>query len=254
MQERRPGWSNFSVCASKQEVLSSIERVTNMARKSGIIPVLHLEAHGDEHGLWGSDGNGGGQLFSWDELTEPLQRLNLETRCNLVVVVAACVGFAGIKALVRGPRAPAIALVGPDAPIMDSDLLNGTKEFYRRWMDGNPKLAEIAVSASREAGTVSFEWEPFAVLAYDSLAERLIFLMRDSQQSKQIKKFRERMLEKTKLSVAEIEHRLSLLSPFIQVKFIQQLWDEMFMIDLYQENRERFGVNWAEIVDIVLRR
>jgi hypothetical protein len=252
MQERRPSWSNYSECTSQLEVVSSIERVTNLARKSGIIPVLHLEAHGDEKGLWGPDGNGGVQLFSWDELTEPLQRLNLETRCNLVVVIAACIGFAGINALVCGPRAPAIALVGPDSAIMDSDLLNGTKEIYRRWMDCNPKLDEIAISASREAGTVSFEWEPFAVLAYDALAERLIFLMRQTQQRKQVNRFRKRMLEEAKWSPAEIERRLSLLSPSIQATLIQQLWDEMFMIDLYPENRERFGVNWTEIADLVL--
>lgn len=252
MQERRPGWSNYSECASQLEVVSSIERATNLAKKSGIIPVLHLEAHGDENGLWGPDSNGGMQLFSWDELTEPLQRLNLETRCNLIVVIAACIGFAGINALVRGPRAPAIALVGPDASIMDSSLLNGTKEIYRRWMDNNPKLDEIAISASREAGTVSFEWEPFAVLAYDALAERLIFLMRQAQQRMQVNRFRKRMLEETKWSVAEIERRLSILSPSVQATLIQQLWDEMFMIDLYPENRERFRVNWTEIADLVL--
>jgi hypothetical protein len=159
-----------------------------------MIPVLHLEAHGDENGLGGPDGNGGMQLLSWDELTEPLQRLNLETCCNLIVVVAACIGFAGIKALVRGPRAPAIALVGPDASIMDSNLLYGTKEIYRRWMDNDPRLDEIVISASRESGTVSFEWEPFVVLAYDALADRLIFSMRQDQQQEQLNRIRQRML------------------------------------------------------------
>jgi len=252
MQERRPGWSNYSECASKLEVVSSIERAANLAKKSRIIPVLHLEAHGDENGLGGPDGNGGMVLLSWDEFTEPLQRLNLATRCNLIVVVAACIGFAGIKALVRGPRAPAIALVGPDASIKDSSLLYGTKEIYRRWMDNDPRLDEIAISASREAGTVSFEWEPFTVLAYDAVAERLIFSMRQAQQRMQVNRIRQRMLEEDRWSTAEIERRLSLLSPSVQATLIQQQWDKMFMIDLYPENRERFGVNWSEIVDLVL--
>jgi hypothetical protein len=50
----------------------------------------------------------------------------------LVVVVAACVGFAAIQALSQGPRAPAVALVGPDADVAPSNLLWGAKEFYRR--------------------------------------------------------------------------------------------------------------------------
>jgi len=252
MQERRPGWSNYSKCMSKLEVVSSIERATNLAKNSGIIPVLHLEAHGDENGLGGPDGKGGMELLSWDELTEPLQALNLQTRCNLIIVVAACIGFAGIKALVRGPRAPAIALVGPDAPITDRSLLYGTKEIYRRWMDNDPRLNEIAISASWEAGTVSFEWEPFAVLAYDALAELLIFSMRHAQQRLQTNRIRQRMLEANRWSKEEIERQPSLLSPSLQATLIQRLWDKMFMIDLYPENRERFQVNWSEIVDLVL--
>lgn len=252
MQERRPDWSTYFECSSKLEVISSIERATNLAKNSGMIPVLHLEAHGDETCLGGPDDSGGVELLTWDELTQPLQRLNLATCCNLVVVVAACIGFAGIKALVRGPRAPAIALVGPDAPIMTSSLLSATKEFYRHWMDDNPKLHEIAIGASREAGTVSFEWEPFAVLAYDALSELLIISMRGDQQCVQMNRIRQRMVEANRWSLAEIERRLARVSASFHVKLIQRMWDEMFMIDIYPDNRERFGVNWAKIVDMVL--
>ena len=252
MQEHRHGWSVYSTCASKKEVLSSIERATNLAKKSGMIPVLHLEAHGNEMCLGLPDGNGSIAVLTWDELTEPLQRLNLATHCNLVLVVAACIGFAGIKAFVRGPRAPAIALVGPNAPIMSGSLLSGTKEFYKRWMDGNPNFAAIAASASREAGTVSFEWEPFAVLAYDALAKQVIISMRQDQQRMQVHRIRQRMVEQNRWSAVEIEHRLSLLTPSLQANSIQRLWDEMFMIDLYPENRERFGVNWAREIEMVL--
>ncbi len=224
IQERRVGWSVYSKCASKQAVLSSIERATNRSENSRMIPVLHLEAHGDENGLGGPDDNGGEESLMWQELTEPLQELNLVTRCNLIVVVASCVGYAGIKLFDKGPRAPAIALIGPDAPIISSRLLSATKEIYRRLMDDeNPNIDEILISASREAGGVSFEPEPFTVFAYETLAELLINLMRKDHKHKQVKQ-----------------------------NLIQEMWDKMFMIDLYPENREKFGVNWAEIVDIIL--
>jgi len=252
MEERRPRWSYCCECSSKLEVLSAIKRATNLARKYKMIPVLHFESHGNKTGLVGPDGKGGLELLSWDELNKPLQMLNLETRCNLVVVVAACIGFAGIKALTSGPLAPAIALVGPNAQIQTSSLLYGTKEFYRRSMDKNPRLEEMAISASRESGNASFDLEPFAVLAYDALAEQLILSKRKFQQQMQIERIRKRMHEENKWSNEEIEQRLSLISPSLEATIIQQLWDMMFMIDKYPENRERFGVNWFEVFDMVL--
>jgi len=180
--------------------------------------------------------------------------LNLVTRCNLVVVVAACIGFAGIKALVQGPRAPAVALVGPDASIISDNLLSAMREFYSCWMDPDPRFRDIVISASHVTGETSFEWEPFPVLAFDSLAELLIVSMREDQQRIQINRIRKRILEETELSSTEIECRLSKLTPSLQATFFQHLWDTMFMIDLYPENSERFGVNWTEIVDMALQK
>ncbi len=178
MKDRRPGWSAYSPCNTKTEVIAAIERATSRAQQSEMIPVLHLEAHGGEVGLEGPDGTGDLELLTWDELTAPLQQLNLMTGCNLVIVVAACIGFAEIKALRRGPRAPAVALIGPDAPVMPRNLLWGTKEFYRRWLDESPRLDDIAASASQEAGTVTFEVEPFVTLAYEATIQHLIISMR----------------------------------------------------------------------------
>ena len=200
----------------------------------------------------GPDGKGNSELLTWEELTEPLQQLNLATRCNLVVFVAACVGFAGIKTFRGGPRAPAVALVGPDAPVASSNLLWGTKEFYRRWLDKDPRLAQIAESASREAGTITFEWEPFPVLCYEALIEHLITTIRPAERLLRKGRLRQRMLEETTLSVPEIDSRLAHLPPLPPWADLQQDWDRMFMIDLYPENEKRFGVDMRAIVKAIM--
>lgn len=252
MRDRRPGWSAYYSCRNKAQVIQAIERATARAEHSDMVPVLHLEAHGGDVGLGGPDGTGCSELLTWDELTNPLQQLNLATRCNLVVFVAACTGFAGIQALRRGPRAPAIALVGPDDSVMPRNLLCGAKEFYRRWMDKNPKnLQDIAVSASREAGTVAFELEPFAVLAYEALVEWLITSIRPAERLRRTEQMRQRMLADTVLSALEIEHRLASLPSVASWVALQKMWDEMFMIDLYPRNRERFGVDMRAIADVI---
>ncbi len=249
MKERRRGWSAHFSCQSKGDVIAAITKATQLAQPSEMSPVLHLESHGGEVGLEGPDQNGNTELLTWDELTESLQDLNLATRCNLVVVVAACIGFSGVKALRRGPRAPAVALAGPDAEVMPRNLLWGTKEFYRRWVDEKPRLADIAESASREAGTISFEWEPFAIIAYDALVECLMKSIRPAERLERMERIRKRMLMETSLSASEIEARLALMPTLPPWEGLQQTWDEMFMIDVYPRNRERFGLDLRTIVD-----
>lgn len=249
MKERRPGWSAYFPCGNKSEVIAAIARATKCAQGSEMIPVLHLESHGGDEGLEGPDGKGSKEFLTWDELTEPLQQLNLATRCNLVVVVAACIGFAGVQAFRRGPRAPAVALVGPDANVAPTNLEWGTKEFYRRWMDVNPRLSDIAASASREAGTVSFEWEPFSILAYEALVESFIKSIRPAERLGRTERVRQRMLAESGLTALEIESRLALLPPIGPWVEWQLIWDQMFMIDLYPNNRERFGLDVKTIME-----
>ncbi|TDF58119.1 hypothetical protein [Cupriavidus sp. L7L] len=251
MEERRPGWSAYRSCKNKAEVIAAIDCATARTQQTGMIPVLHLEAHGDDTGLEGPDGTGGRELLSWDELTIPLQQLNLVSHCNLVVMVAACTGFAGIKAFCQGPRAPAVALVGPDAEVTPTNLLQGTKEFYRRWMDHDPTLKAIAASASQEATTVAFEWEPFVVLAFEALMKRLIISRRPDEQRRRVERLRQRLLAEGQLAAAEIERRLIALPLFRSSDEMQRVWDEMFMIDLDPSNRERFGVDMAAVLKLI---
>jgi hypothetical protein len=243
--DRRPGWSRYYLCGNKAQVIQTIEQARACAERSNMVPVLHLEAHGGNAGLGLPDGS---ELLTWGELTTPLQQLNLATRCNLVVVVAACVGFAGIQALRRGPRAPAIALVGPDAPVMSHDLLRGATEFYRRWMDPSPNLQDIAASASQAARTVTFELEPFAVLFHEVLVEWLIVSLRPAERLRRTEHMRQRLLAETSLSASEVEDRLASVPLSLLPETLQQVWDQMFMIDLYPRNRERFGVDMRATV------
>lgn len=249
MNERRHGWSAYFSCNSKSEVVAAISAATERARNDKLRPVLHLESHGGDLGLQGPNGSGGTEMLTWDELTEHLQALNVAAGCNLVVVVAACTGFSGIKALQRGPRAPAVALVGPDAVVMPRNLLSGAKEFYRRVMDEKPRLSDIAESASHEAGSVTFEWEPFAILAYEALVESLVKSVRPAERVKRVQRMREQMLTEARLSNEEIEARLSAIPYLPPWQDLQQIWDELFMIDIEPENRRRFGLDLRAIVE-----
>lgn len=247
LQQQRPGWSAYFRCSSKADILAAIERAAVRVRQSRIVPVLHLEAHGDDQGLEGPCGTGGAELLSWDELADPLQHLNLATGCNLVVLVAACTGFAGIKAFYRGPRAPAVALIGPTNTLNESELLNGTKEFYRRWRDHDARLSEIVASVSRETGPVAFEMEPFALLAFEAMVKSLLISLRPEEQNRRTERLRQRVQDALALSAADVENQLSVLPAIPPAEDLQLIWDTLFMIDLWPENRERFGVDMMAV-------
>jgi len=249
----RSGWSTYEHCHSKAQVLDSIQRAILRAQQSNMIPVLHLETHGGDVGLGGPDPTGSSELLTWDELTTPLQQLNLSTHCNLVVFVAACIGFAGVQALRRGPRAPAVALVGPDADVEPGGLLSATKEFYRRWTDKQPRFEEIAMSASHVAETVTLELVPFADLFYDAFVEELITSIRPSERHRRVDRLRRRMLQATELSVPELEERLACVPALPSWTALQEIWDKMFMIDVYPENRRRFGLDVQTIVEMIVK-
>lgn len=211
-----------------------------------MVPVLHIESHGGTAGLAASTAPDA-EWLTWEELIDPLQELNLATRCNLVMLVAACIGFAAIQAFRQGSRAPVVALVGPDTEITPNKLFEGTKEFYRRWMD-TPILIEITESASREMGTVNFELEPFASLCYEAMLRSLIKAVRPAEHQRRAQKLRMRLLAETTFTNSEIETRLAHLSPFPPWQDLQKIWDQMFMIDLCPANKKRFALDVRDIL------
>ena len=223
----RPKWSRYCLCHSKCEVINAIREATSYTRSNHRAPILHIEAHGAKAGLEGPCGQGL-EFLTWPELCVPLQELNVATNCNLLVFIAACTGFAGIGAFYQGPYAPAVALAGPDSTVIPGELLQITKEFYRRLMDENASLTDMATSASRESASVVIEWEPFPVLAFEAFAKNLVLELR-------------RLSTEIALPQSEISRQID------SIDLTQRIWDKLFLIDQNPNNAERFGVNWEVV-------
>jgi hypothetical protein len=117
--------------------------------ESGDSPIIHIECHGfdDRSGLCLADN----LAVDWAELTAPLVRINLATRCGLLVSVAACFGAHAIAALARTPRAPFWAIVAPKEKIFPSDIYAPYLKFYAELLtsgDGDRALEAMVESGS----------------------------------------------------------------------------------------------------------
>jgi hypothetical protein len=91
-------------------------------------PLVHIESHGSTEGVTLAQGD----FISWIELQPYFNRLNRATRNHLLVVIAACWGFHGIKAIVGeiDHSASLRFLAGPAGETLSGDIEEAMKAFY----------------------------------------------------------------------------------------------------------------------------
>ena len=250
----------YCECSSKDKVLAAIERAATHAEHHGTIPLIHLEAHGSEDGL--SDSKEGVNVLTWDELTKPLQTLNIATRCNLVVVFSACKGYAGFRSVLdvfknkkrEIIRIPALLTVGPLGKLQPKELLDSMKEFYRRLSD-HPADFDYAIESASNEYKCIIESDPVAPFVYYSLLDFLINSMREDQKKRRLHSVRKKILtidKNIRWSIWDDEMLGKLTQPISQANFLQREWDYLFMIDIFPENKKRFGVNLLSVTEKIL--
>lgn len=97
--------------------------------ENGLRPIIHFEVHGGA-----SEGVGlgdSGETASWPELCAYFQRINVLTKNNLGVVMAACFGLYAIKEVSIKEPAPFHFLIGSQEKVYDDVIDAQMKEFYR---------------------------------------------------------------------------------------------------------------------------
>lgn len=123
----RPTYCNYFKVRSSAELFTILDDLTDRS-KAGLLPILHIEAHGDkERGLEISTT---GEMVHWDSLLPSLQAINKASRNNLGVVLAACFGLYAIKPLNIEEPCPFYFLIGPDEPVSAGDIDDMMKHFY----------------------------------------------------------------------------------------------------------------------------
>lgn len=111
---------------TKKDFISQLLNLANDARTADLIPVLHIDMHGNEDGLEFASGD----FITWAEIKEPFTKLNIQTRNNLFVTLSACKGAYLLEVLGLTDRAPCCGLVGPLIDIKVRDL-QGYSIFYK---------------------------------------------------------------------------------------------------------------------------
>lgn len=113
---------------SRAELFAILDDVEHEC-ENGLRPILHFEVHGGpEVGIGLGDS---GETASWPELCAYFQRMNVLTRNNLGVVMAACFGLNAVKEVSIKEPAPFHFLIGSEEEVGYDVIDAQMKEFYR---------------------------------------------------------------------------------------------------------------------------
>ena len=157
---------SFNDVLNKPQFLVCLEQLREEAAR-GTWPLLHIECHGanDKTGIVLADSS----FLSWVELKPYLTAINVETRCNLIIVLGSCYGGHLGEIIYLTDRVPCWALIGPTHEVFPNELISNFSDFYTellRSLDGNNSLKALQSTPLKTGGYFFTTAIGFFQLAY----------------------------------------------------------------------------------------
>jgi hypothetical protein len=114
-------------CSGANAFREFVDSLVISVRTDGLLPVLHLEAHGSlEAGIYFADDS----RLTWTELCDVIRPLNVATSMQLTVVVAACFGISVVMGVSLKETAPCFAMIGPSDELDPGEVLASYRSIY----------------------------------------------------------------------------------------------------------------------------
>lgn len=114
-----------------------------MKERPGDLPLIHISAHGNEHGIQLSSSD----ILPWSVLKDYLRPINKALQQNLIVCMSSCEGFAGVKMAMHpeDEDLPYFALVGCLGKPTWAEAAVAYATFYHQiWIGSH---VEVAIEA-----------------------------------------------------------------------------------------------------------
>lgn len=227
--------------------LGVLQEIDRQLKDTGRIPLLHIEAHGDEEGLELTSG----EHIPWSDLTEIFTSINVACRNNLLVVLAACFGNRLVTINSPVERCPMWGCIGPTGEIPAGDLHDSFQAFYRYFLE-TVDLRGAVDTLNRMAEGMPWRFslvpaEAFLFQAFrayvqqqgsdEKIAERLGYVVGELEKSHP---------EKGQVPLwmrSEIEAKLR-----DHEKYFEQFKTHFLMEDLDPANKGRFSITFADVI------
>jgi hypothetical protein len=221
----------------------ALHNIMTDAIRTDRIPLLHIECpHGNDDGMQ----LGNGEFVYWDEFCEQLTRLNVTTRLNLFVSIAACLGAYLASRFIPTERAPVAACLSVTKKAYPDQLYRGFFTFYRTLLttlDGNAALRELnQVNVAEDLSFYLAEATDYFKLAYRGYLAKYCTPERYRQRALEM---HEEQKERG-LPVSSVEDLYQILVSTAHSSF-EKAREHYFMVDLFPEHAQRFPVSAADV-------
>ena len=246
-------FNRWGISLEYQEVESAVALIsllqyeTSKIQSTGSIPIIHIEAHGTntEDGIVLKDRS----TVTWENLHPYLVDLNVATKMNLILILGLCSGALFTAHMVPSDRSPCWLLIGPKSDVTDLHLRDRFVEFYRViFNSGNGEEALRILNESSAYGSANTFFTPTAELffkvTYRRYLAELCSVDACRDRARKIRKGLEGLM-------FPMPHPEDIALYLIANKgaFFNLHKEKFFMIDLYEENRDRFGISYEQVTE-----
>jgi hypothetical protein len=233
---------------NKNEFLSLIKQLKEIAIYEKFYPILHIEAHGssDQQGIILQSK----EFVSWIDLKPYLINLNIATRLNLLVVFSLCHGFHFASQLTPVDRAPCFGLVGPISTLAGPELLRGFSAFYQEvFKSQSAGMALEKLNATSMKDNIKYSFSTATVFFFIAYQNYINSHCTNKSYVDRVRNIRKKLKKESRnfIEIPSIRKlKRSLISS--QKEFFETFKLKYFMIDLFPENKNRFIVTYDDII------
>ncbi|OAN93373.1 hypothetical protein A8B84_20020 [Marinobacter sp. EhC06] len=229
--------------------INCLRTISQRIPKENIVPIIHIECHGDEDGLMLADGS----HLPWNRFRNELIKINFASRLNALIVVGACGGANLIGSATQMDGAPFFGVIGVKEEVKAGDLENRFRDFYSALFeakdgdvamdalnkgigDNEPRFGFIGARALFEAGFRSYYWK---FCRGKGKRERIEFLVSRFLQNPEIKS------RGIKYARSKVKEQLS--KPEDDFEFFRK---RFFFTDQLPEVLERFPMEFEDVIRV----
>jgi hypothetical protein len=233
---------------TKSELDSILESINEATKSNDELPFIHIEAHANEDCL----GTASGEAIPWEDLFSTLQKININTKNNLVVVAAACFGFHLFKITDVLDRAPFYAVLGPNQAVSMKEVEEGYQVFYQELFQTKEvnraiaKMNETLKSTGKRYAIITCE-DLFIIAAKNYLKEHCSAKARLQRVEDIVSQYQ--ALKTKSLPISEVRKKAKKALKTDNLEYINEHHRKFVMIDLYPEGSERFHFDFSSLIE-----